>query len=575
MRGLTLPAALDEAAAAHPDVPVTFPSSAERLRLADLAAATTDLAWALVAEGVTPGARVGVFSRNNADFLIALLAVARAGASACPLPLPTSAAELAGYASRLDALTTVAGARRVLVGAGVDGLVRRLAPLLAGRRFLALDGLTSPRGRGTALPAVRESDEAIVQFTSGSTAVPKGVVLTHRNVVYGTAAIVDGVALGQPGDHGATWGPLHHDMGLFGTLAAVLAGVPMTVWAPSTFIKDPARWLRAFADLGCTCAAAPNFGYDALLAAVAPQDVAAVDLSRWRVAFNGAEPVNPGTVARFTEHFAAARFAAEAMFPVYGMAEATLAVTFPPLGRAPVTTWVERDRLARDGVARPAPAGAPSARGLVGLGRPVPGMRLRIVDEHRRAVADGHVGEIEIQGDAVTSGYLTAAGVPAQPAPADWLPTGDLGFTAAGDLHVSGRRKEMIIVRGVNYYPEDAEAVVRDAPGVHRRRCVAVAGLDEAGAEALTVLAETHLASAADRVRLQSELRAAVGRALGLTDVAVRLVAPDALPRTSSGKFRRGEARDLARAADRRRLAGPAADEARSIPKKVETDARL
>jgi fatty-acyl-CoA synthase len=546
MRGLTLPAALDEAAAAHPDVPVTFPSSAERYRLADLATATTDLAWALLADGVTPGERVGVFSRNNADFLIAVVAITRAGGAACPLPLPTSAAELSGYAGRLDTLTTVAGARRVLVGAGVEGLARRLAPILAGRRFLPLDGLTSTGARGAALPAVRESDEAVVQFTSGSTAVPKGVVLTHRNVVHGTAAIVDGAGLDQPGEHGATWLPLHHDMGLFGTLATILVGTPMTVWSPSTFIKDPARWLRTFADLGCTCAAAPNFAYDALLAAVEPGDVASLDLSRWRVAFNGAEPVNPLTIARFTEHFAAARFAAEAMFPVYGMAEATLAVTFPPLGRGPVTTWVDRDRLARDGVAVAATAGAPGARGLVGLGRPVAGMRLRVVDEHGCDVPDGAVGEIEIQGDAVTPGYLTAAGAPLRAPRAGWLATGDLGFITGRDLHVSGRRKEMIIVRGVNYYPEDAEAMVRDAPGIHRRRCVAVTGLDEGGAETLTVLAETHLAEAPDRVRLASELRAAIGRSLGLTDVAVRLVAPDALPRTSSGKFRRAEARDLA-----------------------------
>ncbi|MCK9876830.1 AMP-binding protein [Frankia sp. Ag45/Mut15] len=586
MRGLTLPGALDEAAAAHPDAAVTFPSSAERVRLADLAAASVDLARGLIADGVGFGERVGVYSRNNADFLVAVMGASRAGAVACPLPMPTSAADLAGYASRLHAITSAASIRRVLVGAGVDGIVRRLGPVLPDLDFLGVTALTKA-ANGAALPTVTPADVAIVQFTSGSTAVPKGVVLTHRNVVHGTAAIVDGIELGQPGDHGATWLPLYHDMGLFGTLAAVLIGTPMTVWSPSTFIKNPAGWLRAFADMGCTVAPSPNFGYDALLAAVGPDELTDLDLRRWRIAFNGAEPVNPITVERFAARFGPAGFAPETMFPVYGMAEATLAVTFPRLGRRPTTTWVDRERLARDGLALPAAAGAPGSRGLVGLGRPVRGMRVRIVDEHGHALPDGTVGEIEIAGDAVTAGYLTAdadadavggggglggggalapglaPGLSAAPDPAaalvsrptsatgGWLATGDLGFLVGEELYISGRRKEMIIIRGVNYYPEDAEALVRDAPGIHRRRCVAVTDTDDTGAEALTVIAETTLESAADRIALATRLRAAIGAALGLAEVSVRLVAPDVLPRTSSGKFRRVEARDLARAQPR------------------------
>jgi len=281
--------------------------------------------------------------------------------------------------------------------------------------------------------------------------------------------------------------------------------------------------------------------------AVTPAEVPELDLSCWRVAFNGAEPVLPEVIERFTAHFAPAGFAPESMYPVYGMAEATLAVTFPPARRAALTTWVDRDRLAA-GEAVTVPPDAARARGFIALGRPVRGMELRIVDEAGGLLPAGRVGEVEIRGAAVTRGYL---GTPAATAPTardGWLPTGDLGFLHGGELHVSGRRKEMIIIRGENYYPEDAEAAVRDTPGLYRRRCVAVADVTADGAEVITVLVETLVQDRDEAARLAGEIQAAVCRALDLERgrVRVHLVAPDALPRTSSGKFRRSAARELA-----------------------------
>jgi acyl-CoA synthetase (AMP-forming)/AMP-acid ligase II len=385
-----------------------------------------------------------------------------------------------------------------------------------------------------------------VQFTSGSTSVPKGVRLTHANVLHGVAAIAGGVAM-TPRDRGANWLPLFHDMGLFGTLSGLLTPMPMTVWTPSAFIKDPAAWLRDFADRRCSIVASPNFGYEALVEAVTPAEVPALDLSCWRVAFNGAEPVLPGSVERFAAHFAPAGFAPEAMYPVYGMAEATLAVTFPPAERPTLTTWVDRDRLAAGEVIE-VPPGAPRARGFVALGRPVRAMELRVVDEAGGGLAPDRVGEIEIRGAAVTQGYL-GAGTAEEPADGGgWRPTGDLGFLHDGDLYVTGRRKEMIIIRGENYYPEDAEAAVRDIPGLHRRRCVAVADATADGTEVITVLCETAVQDPEEVARLAAEIQAAVFRALDLDSarVHVHLVVPDALPRTSSGKFRRTAARELA-----------------------------
>lgn len=557
------PATLHEAFAASaaqaPNCPLNFPGSKEQLTLHELHIRATAAAHGLVAAGVTPGDRVGVLSRNNADFLVGLFAAAAAGAAACPLPLPTSVSDLGGYTARLSAIISAAGIRLVVVGARTEPTARRIAGDQPGVEFIPAAALTGPAGTGqagprpagTTLPRVAPDDVAVVQFTSGSTSLPKGVLLSHANVLHGCAAICEGIAM-TAADRGANWLPLFHDMGLFGTLSALLKPIPMTVWTPSAFVKDPAVWLRDFAERGCTIVAAPNFGYEALLDAVPADEVSRLDLSRWRVAFNGAEPVLPGSVDRFLAHFAPAGFAPAAMQPVYGMAEATLAVTFPPPGRAPVTAWVDRDRLAAGQVAE-VPGGSGRARPLVALGRPVRGMELRVVDEAGAVLAADAVGEIEIRGAAVTRGYLTAdtglAGTGQAPVARDgWLATGDLGFVHEGDLYVTGRRKEMIIIRGENYYPGDAEAAVRDLPGLHRRRCVAVADQAADGAEVITVLGETALSDPDAADRLRAEIHAAVCRALDLDRgrVQVHLVAPDALPRTSSGKFRRSAARELA-----------------------------
>jgi fatty-acyl-CoA synthase len=538
--GATLHEAFAAAAEAVPQSPLNFPGSREYLTLRDVSTAAAAAARGLVAAGVAPGDRIGILSRNNADFLIGLFAINAAGAAACPLPLPTSVGDLGGYTARMAAIIAAAGIRRVVVGARSDATARRLSAVAPDVEFRPAAALSQRALAVIALPTVAPDDLAVVQFTSGSTALPKGVQLTHANVLHGCAAISGGVGM-TAGDQGANWLPLFHDMGLFGSLSALLIPFPLTVWTPSAFVKDPAAWLRDFSARRCSIMASPNFGYEALTDAVPPAEVPGLDLSCWRVAFNGAEPVLPEVIERFTAHFAPAGFAPESMCPVYGMAEATLAVTFPPARRPAVTTWVDRDRLAA-GEAVAVPRGAARARGFIALGSPVRGMELRIVDEAGSALPAGRVGEIEIRGAAVTRGYLAA---PA--ARGDWLPTGDLGFVHDGDLHVTGRRKEMIIIRGENYYPEDAEAAVRDTPGLYRRRCVAVADVTDEGTEVITVLIETPVRDPGEAARLAGQAQAAVCLALDLDRARVRvhLVAPDALPRTSSGKFRRSAARQL------------------------------
>ncbi len=542
----TLHEALDQIAVRSPDTPVRFPSEPAAISLRDLAESSLSIAHALAEDGVGPGSRVGIFSQNAPEFLQALFAVTRTGAAACPLPLPTAARDLHGHADRLARISSIAGMRRVLVSSRLRALAGRFSASMGETAFVCTDDLRGGTGAAGRLPTVAPTDLAIVQFTSGSTAAPKGVRLTHGNALAGIEAISEGITLG-PGDGGGIWLPLFHDMGLFATLCAIMRGIPMTVWSPASFVKNPARWLREFLAAEATISTAPSFGYDQLVAAVSADDAARLDLRRWRIAFNGAEPIAVASIERFLERFTPAGFAPETMFPVYGMAEATLAVTFPSLGCLPTSLWVDRDRLANAASAHEVPREHPQARGVVGVGRPVRGVEVRIADPVIGGVpaADHRVGEIEIRGDSVTSGYLVAEGSDSGLFTSDgWLRTGDLGFRRQEELFVTGRRKEMIIVHGVNFYPEDVEGIARDIPGVFKRRCVAVAARNTDGAELMTLLAETNLSDPTARDLLAADLRAQVIGSLGLSDLTVRLLPPSSLPRTSSGKFQRLAARE-------------------------------
>ena len=532
-------------AARRPDESMRFPSQRETVTYRELSARAWSMAGELAAEGVRPGDNVGILSPNAPEYFQSLFAVSAAGAAACPLPVPFGMRDLAGYGRQLARIAAVSGMRVVLVSPRLVPLAAQLAAALPGVRPRPATCLGVP---AAPLPAVTGADAAIVQFTSGSTALPKGVLLTHRNVLAGLAAIRAGIALGD-GDAGGFWLPLFHDMGLFGVMSGIQAGIPMHVWSPVSFVKDPARWLREFLAAGATITAMPDFGYGMLTAAFSPDEAAALDMTRWRVAVNGSEPIAADTVTAFTERFAAAGFRPEAMFAVYGMAEATLAVTFPPLGRRPVFDWVDRDALATAGRAVPAAPGAPCSRAVAGVGRPVAGLEVRVADPETGAPAgDGAVGEVQLRGASVTAGYLgQPAGEDAASFAGGWLRTGDLAYTRAGELFVTGRRKEMITVRGANFYPQDVELIARDVPGVFRGNCVAVAGpAGGDGTAEIVLIAETdRVAAGADE--LAARLRQRVAAELGLTAVTVRLVPPRAIPRTSSGKVRRLASLDAVR----------------------------
>ncbi|WP_280491863.1 AMP-binding protein [Nocardia asiatica] len=507
----TLHGRLAEIAAAHPAVTATFRSVQRTVDYAELHRLSLAAASALARHGVRRGEAVGILSPNAPEFLTCLFGVIAAGGAATPLPLPVGARAAGGYPQKLAAVIAAAGMRTVLVSHRFADLAALLSDTL---NVELIDSATLLETDAPApLPTVGPEDLAIVQFTSGSTATPKGVRLTHHNVLSGLAAIRTGIDLSLA-DQGGFWLPLFHDMGLFGTLSAVLRGIPAHVWSPVAFVKDPARWLAEFAACGATITAMPNFGYEALLAAVPADRVRDYDLSRWRIAFNGSEPISRHVVAAFCERFAPAGFRPATMFGVYGMAEATLAVTFPPLGREPVFEWVDRAALSDDALAQPVSPDAPGARAVAAVGSPVSRLRLRVVAPGGDDLPDGAVGEILIQGDAVTDGYLTAdPSLVAGSFTDGWLRTGDLGYLRDGELFVTGRCKDMITVRGVNYYAQDVEATVRDLDGVYKGRCTAA--IDPDGADVIALIAESER-TGADADALTEAIRARIAAALGL-----------------------------------------------------------
>ncbi|WP_433664381.1 fatty acyl-AMP ligase [Nocardia sp. CA-128927] len=539
----TLNGRMAEIAAGHPRVAATFCSVSETVDYAELHRRSQAAATALVRRGVSRGEPVGILCPNAPEFLISLFGVAAAGGAATPLPLPAGARQMGGYPQKLAAIVEAAGMRTVLM----SHRFAELAAVLADAVNVELIDTATLFAEGDTddipLPTLGADDLAIVQFTSGSTAKPKGVRLTHHNVLSGLAAIRTGIAL-DLADTGGFWLPLFHDMGLFGTLSAILRGIPAHVWSPLAFVKDPARWLAEFATSATTITAMPNFGYEALLAAIPAEQVTDYDLSNWRIAFNGSEPISRDVVTAFCERFAPAGFAPTTMFGVYGMAEATLAVAFPPLGREPLFEWVDRAALSDDAQAQQVSPDAPGAKAVAGVGSAVDGMRLRIVDQDDdHELPDGAVGEILIQGPSVTDGYLTAEPATVAGLFTDgWLRTGDLGYLRAGELFVTGRRKEMITVRGVNYYAQDVEATVRDLDGIYKGRCTAATDPD--GADVIALIAESELTGAA-AAALGERIRAQVAAELGLAAVEVYLVEPRSIPRTSSGKLQRLAARDL------------------------------
>ncbi|MEA2666818.1 MAG: hypothetical protein QOI11_3762 [Candidatus Eremiobacteraeota bacterium] len=432
-----------------------------------------------------------------------------------------------------------------------------LGPLLDGVRIVATDTLRAGERAGAwREPAIAPDEIAFLQYTSGSTAAPRGVRVSHANL-YADSAFIKQKFGHSHDSHAVIWLPPYHDMGLIGgILNPIYCGFPVTLMAPVMFLQRPVRWLRAISRHRATTSGAPNFAYELCATRVTDEQKAELDLSTWDLAFNGAEPVRAETAQRFYEAFRGCGFKRESFYPCYGLAEATLMVSGGTKGRPFSTKVVDADELAAHRAVETDPS-SPQARTLASSGDTGSTSVVTIVDPERGvAVPDGTIGEVYISGPIVAQGYWnqprsTEETFGARIAGSDalHLRTGDLGFLDRGELYVTGRAKDMIILRGRNYYPQDLEASAEAAHIALRGAPAAAFGFDVGGEEQLAIAQEVPRAAVGtlDVAETVAAIREAVAREHAISVCAVALLRPGGILKTSSGKVRRGATAALLR----------------------------
>jgi acyl carrier protein len=536
----------------HPGRPhVLFQRSAtetDTLTYGDLLTAARQVAAGLRASGIVPGRCVALMLPTGLGFLQSFYGILLAGAIPVPIYPPTRPGQIEDHLRRQAGILQNCEAAALITFDAARMVARILSGLVPNLRAVTTPQELRNAGGAAALAADHRgqgSEIAFIQYTSGSTGDPKGVTLDHANLLANIRAWGQAVGL-TPADVIVSWLPLYHDMGLIGAwLGSLYHACPLVLMSPLDFLARPERWLWAMHQHRGTVTAAPNFAFELCLRHLDPVRLQGLDLSSWRYAANGAEPVAAGTLTRFAATFQPYGFRAEALAPVYGLAESTVGLAVSPPGRGPLIDRVQREALAK-GSALPAVVDDIHALPLVACGRPLPGHEVRIVDEAGRELPPRRVGRLEFRGPSSTRGYYRNPAATARLIRDGWLDSGDLAYLADGDVIITGRIKDMIIRGGRNLYPYELEVAVGGIPGV-RRGCVAVFGVGVAGqgTEKLVVVAESRETDEVARQELIRRINALGVDLLGAPPDDVVLAPPHAVLKTSSGKIRRAATRDV------------------------------
>ncbi len=550
VRAATLIDALGHHARAHPDrLHVLVWQSETReapLSFGDLHASALKVAAGLLERSVTAGDRVAIMLATERAFFEAFFGTLYAGGVPVPVYPPFRRSQIEDHLRRQAGILKNAGASVLIVAEelrNVGSLLFGLADSL--KTIETVSRLADTTALGAPLPAEPET-VALIQYTSGSTGDPKGVVLTHANLLANIRAMGEALEASSD-DIFVSWLPLYHDMGLIGAwLGSLYFAATAVIMPPLAFLADPGRWLRTISRHRATLSAAPNFAFELCCKRIRDEDIGRLDLRSLRMVVNGAEPVSPLTIARFIERFAPYGFRPEMLAPVYGLAENSVGLAFPPAGRAPVIERVDRKALSADGRAIPAAAGDQTALSVVACGRPIPGHQIRIVDDADRELPERRQGRLQFKGPSATAGYFRNAQKSRTLFCGDWLESGDLAYLANGDVYITGRIKDIIIKAGRNIYPREIETLVGQVDGVRKGCVAAISNPDQAtGTDRLVVVAETALKDSETLAQLRRQATEACTVLLDMPPDLIVFVPPRTVPKTSSGKIRRAATRAL------------------------------
>ncbi len=504
------------------------------------------LARGLQDKGLKAGESVAIMLPTGADYFFSFFGILLAGGVPVPIYPPARLKQIEEHLNRHAAILDNCLAGILITVPEAKQMARLLAPQVPSLHHVAtVNELSSVAGKFRK-PALTARDTAFLQYTSGSTGRPKGVVLTHGNLLANIRAMGEAIGAG-PTDVFVSWLPLYHDMGLIGAwLGSLHYANLLVIMSPLSFLARPQRWLWAIHRHGGTLSAAPNFAYELCLRRIDDKDLDGLDLSSWRNAFNGAEAVRPETVGRFCQRFAKYGFRRQAITPVYGLAESSVGLAFPPRNRGPLVDCIRRDDFTASGDAVPATEEDAKALRFIACGRPLPGHQVRIVDAGGRELPERQEGWLQFRGPSVTSGYFRNPQATRRLFKGDWLDSGDRAYIATGDVYITGRAKDIIIRAGRNIHPDELEEAIGDVPGIRKGNVAVFGSADpDSGTERLVILVETRKREAAALDQLRSKLNAlATDLAGGPADDLI-LAPPNSVLKTSSGKIRRAASRKL------------------------------
>jgi fatty-acyl-CoA synthase len=509
----------------------------------ELAADARRHAAHFIAEGVQPGDRIALIAETGAGFAAAFFGAIYAGALPVPLPLPTSFGGREAYVDQIRVQLTSCDPLMLLSPPGLHDIVKDAATGLCAAHDW--DEWFSGEAPDVALPKAKPTDIAYLQYSSGSTRFPHGVAVTHEALLANLSAHATCTHAAE-GDRVVSWLPWYHDMGLVGCMLAPMSNqVSVDYLATEDFARRPLSWLTLISrNPDASLSYSPTFGYDICARRISPSIPVAerYDLSRWRVAGNGADMIRPEVMQAFVDTFAPAGFKASAFLPSYGLAEATLAVTIMPVGEGIQCDLIDERTLS--GATEPrADHRLPTRyRAIVNCGKAVPGLTIEVRDENGRILHDRKIGRVFVKGLGIMAGYFRDPEATAACMKDGWLDTGDMAYMKDGSLYIVGRAKDMIIINGKNHWPQDIEWAIEQLPGFKAGDIAAFSVTTPSGEEAPAVLVQCRTSCNDERIKLRDAIKTKVKAITGMSCV-VELVPPRTLPRTSSGKLSRSKAR--------------------------------